>query len=112
MISYFHCIVAVSSENMPLNMHKKNLHKMCRIRLSSACHAQIIIQAFALHSYILYYPMLADCEEPYQAAQMGRLLWLGLGCLHMPEDMFSHGTTHLMYRVGIYFLQYTGSLCP
>ena len=40
-------------------------------------HAQSQIQAFALHSYIMKYPMimLKDSEVPDQIARMRRLIW-------------------------------------
>ena len=40
-------------------------------------HAQCIIRAFALHSYILSYPMIlfADSEGYCQTARMRRLIW-------------------------------------
>ena len=38
-------------------------------------HTQSIIRAFALYSYILWYPMLANSEDPDQTARMR--IWSG-----------------------------------
>ena len=50
-------------------------------------HAQSIIRAFALHSYIL----LANSPCPEQTAHAD----LSLSCPHMPVDTFSHGVAHI-----------------
>ena len=62
-------------------------------------HIQIIlciynIWVFALHSYILLYPMilLADSEGTDQADAQSDLC---LHCPHLPKDTFSHGETHM-----------------
>ena len=59
---------AASSEKVPSNMRK--------MHIDHPAHVQIIIQAFALHSCILQYPMilLADSEGPDQSARMRRLI--------------------------------------
>ena len=56
-------------------------------------HAQIIIRAFALHLYILLYPMilLVDSEGPANAQAD-----LGLHCLRMSVGTFSHGASQIM----------------
>ena len=56
---------------------------------------QSIIQAFALHSYILLYPMilLADSEGPDQIADAQADL--GHHCPHTP-DTFSNGMAYIM----------------
>ena len=61
---------AVSSEKGAFE-RAKNAHS------DHPAHAQSIIRAFALHSYILKYPMilLADSEGPDQTARMRRLIW-------------------------------------
>ena len=52
-------------------------------------------QAVALHSYILWYPMilLAYSEGLDQTAQMHRLSWAF--AVYMPEDTFSHAAAHI-----------------
>ena len=46
-------------------------------------HAQSITQAFALHLYILQYPLIlfADSEGPDQTAQMCRVIWTFAVCI-------------------------------
>ena len=75
--------------------------KKC-LRISAKCakshhpvQAQSIIRAFALHSYILSYPVIlvADSEGPDQTAQAD----LGLRCPIMPEDTFSHDVALIIY---------------
>ena len=45
--------------------------------------------------------ILAESEGPDQTAQMRRLIWAFAVriCLHMPEDMFSHGEAYLTIPV-------------
>ena len=58
-------------------------------------HGKSVILAFALHSYILYYPriLLLDSEGPDQMAD-GQAD-LALCCLQMPEDRFLHGVAQM-----------------
>ena len=87
-----------------------------------AAHAQSLIRAFsqslnrafALHPYILQYPMilLADREGFDQTAWMRRLIWTFAVCIC--PDMFSHGVAHIfihfsstMYFHNTYYIQST-----
>ena len=44
----------------------------------------------ALHSYILSYPMilLADCDDPDQAARMRRLIWASAARICMARPVY------------------------
>ena len=62
-------------------------------------HAQSFIRAFALHCYILYCQMIlsADIKGPDQIARTSKVqIRLRECCPYMPEDPFSHGTTHIV----------------
>ena len=56
--------------------------------------------AFALHSYILLYPIIlfAGSEGPDQTAHLRSLIWALAVCI-CPKDMFSHGTAHMMTSI-------------
>ena len=72
-------------------------------------HSLCIVWAFALHSYILQYPVirLASSVGPDQTAWiiLDMQAYLGLHCPHMLEDTFSHGIVHMVKSV------WSGSVC-
>ena len=53
--------------------------------LDHPAHALNIMWEFTLHSYILTYPMI---QQTVKALTVDVQADLGLGCPHMPEDMF------------------------
>ena len=63
--------------HLGLVKQKSALNKRKNVDSDQPEHAQSIIRALALHSYIMWYPviLLADREGPDQTARMRRLIW-------------------------------------
>ena len=90
---------SASSEQEPSNMRKFADY-------DHPAHALSMIRAFALHSYILKYPLilLADSEGPNLTARMCRLIWAFF--VRICPNTFSHGAGHLAISFETDFKQF------
>ena len=60
--------------------------------INSASLNPVHVQSISSHTFLEsnYSVLLADSEGHDQTVGICRLIKLGLDCLHMPQDMFSH----------------------
>ena len=78
----------MSREKVPLNMHK-----MDRFRSFCACAKYHLGLCSPFIHFVVSNDSVSGQQKPW-SAWVDAHADLGLHCLHMPEDMFSHGTAH------------------
>ena len=97
-----HCIWSAQIEKASSNMHK-----MCRFR-SSCTFAKYNCSPF-IHSVVSNDSVSGRCR-PWSDC-MDEKADLGLCCLHVPNDMFSHSMTQTVIHIFHYFLAFCINPC-